>query len=96
MPKFAEHQVKEMNSVISKVENALQSIKSPDILIGARDKTTLKALLAANNIQPVTMSFFECKREFSGEILRQLIDRKGLKQDKFSSNSQRYIYLLVF
>ena len=61
----------------------------------ARDRIILRTLLAANDIQPVTVSFFEGKREYSGEILRQVIDRKGLKQHKFSSNLQRDIYLLV-
>ena len=95
MPKFNDHQVKEINAIISKIEKAIESKKPADISIGARDRIIVRTLLGANDIQQVTVSFFECKREYSGEVLRQVMDRKGLKQHKFSANLQKDIYLIV-
>ena len=94
MPKFNEHQVKEINTVISNINTALEKMKSKKCEIGARDKATLKSLLTANKIDPAKATFFKCKREFSDTILSHFITEKELTKSKFSMNTQEYVFLL--
>lgn len=94
MPKFNEHQVKEINTIITSINDALEKSKNKKCQIGSRDKVTLKALLVANKIEPKNTAFFKCKRDYSETIVSHFINEKGLSKSKFSMNAQEYIFLL--
>lgn len=82
-------QVKEINSVIEKIEKALK----PDHEIGAQSKVILKNLLAVNKIDRVPL-FFKCRREHSENIISHFVSEKKIKKSRFHSNSQESIFLI--
>jgi hypothetical protein len=92
MAKFNEHQVKEINAIISDIQKSIDTIKKKSFVIGARDRTTVQVLLKANGKETSNLKFFKCKRDYSESIVKYFIE-KGIAKDKFSMNSQAYIYL---
>lgn len=84
-----EKSIAEINEIIAKVEAELK----PGCEIGARDKTTLKALLKTAKIEKKS-KFFPCKREHAGKIVSHFVKMKNIPQSRFSMNSQPYIFLL--
>jgi hypothetical protein len=84
-----EKSIGEINELISKIEAALE----PNAEIGARDKTTLRALLKAGNINRKA-KFFTCKRENSARVLSYFVKEKGIPQSKFSMNAQPDIFIV--
>ena len=94
MPKFNEHQVKEINTIIASINSALEKLKNKKCEIGSRDRSTLQKLLAANKIKPSSITFFKCKREYSETIVSHFINEKKLSKSKFTVNAQEYIFLL--
>jgi hypothetical protein len=89
MPKFTLKQVEDINTTIKKIEEKLK----PNVEIGARDRTVLRALLKTNTIDK-TPEFFECKREYSDAIVTHFIKEKKLTKNKFSMNAQPFIYII--
>jgi hypothetical protein len=94
MPKFNEHQVKEINTIITSINDALEKSKNKKCQIGSRDKVTLQMLLKANKIEPKNTAFFKCKRDYCDTIVSYFINEKGLSKSKFSMNAQENIFLV--
>jgi hypothetical protein len=89
MAKFSDKQVEEINEVISAITKELK----PDNQIGARDRKILTGLLQANKIDK-TPKFFPCKREHSETIVGYFMKEKNVARNKFSMNSQSFVYLI--
>ncbi len=89
MPNFSPQQIKEINIIIEQIEKSIK----PNCEIGAREKLILNNLLTVNNIDK-TPIFFKCKREYSDTIVSHFLKAKGLTRNRFSSNSQSFIFLL--
>ena len=94
MPRFNEHQVKEINTTIASINSALEKSKNKKCEIGSRDRVVLQMLLSANKIEPKNKAFFKCKREYSETIVSHFVNEKGLSKSKFSMNAQHDIFLL--
>jgi hypothetical protein len=94
MAKFNEKEVKEINTVISEIQKAIDAMKSANCKIGAGDKVTVLALLKANSIPSSTIKFFKCKREHSGSIVSHFLVDKGIKRSRFSMNLKPYVYII--
>jgi len=82
-------QVKEVNSVIEKIEKAI----TPGAEIGAQSRPTLTQLLKANKVEKKP-KFFECKREYSNIIVSHFVTEKSLKRSRFDSKGQATIFLI--
>lgn len=89
MAKFSDKQIEEINAIIGTITKELK----PKHEIGARDRKILAGLLQANNIDK-TPQFFPCKREYSEAIVSYFTKEKNLTRNKFSSNTQSFIFLL--
>lgn len=95
MAKFNDHQVKEINEVIASITTTLEKIKSKKCEIGARDKATLKAILHASKVEPVSLTFFKCKREYSDTIITHFMNEKKLPKSRFSATAQESIFIIL-
>jgi hypothetical protein len=89
MPKFSDKQVEEINAIIEAIGKEVK----PNSEIGARDRKILSGLLAANKIEK-SPKFFACKREYSEAIVSYFVKEKNTKRNKFSMNTQSFIYIL--
>ncbi len=89
MSKFSANQIEEINEIIGAITKELK----PKHEIGARDRKILAGLLQANKIDK-TPKFFQCKREYSETIVAYFMKEKNLPRNKFSMNSQSFVYLL--
>jgi hypothetical protein len=89
MAKFSDKQVEEINGVIDAITKELK----PDNEIGARDRKILAGLLQTNKIDK-TPKFFQCKREYSETIVGYFMKEKNITRNKFSMNSQSFVYLI--
>lgn len=94
MAKFNEKEVKEINAIISDIQKAIDTMKSPNCRIGAGDKVTVLALLKANSIPTTTAKFFKCKTQHSGTIVSHFVVDKGIKRSRFSMNLKQYVYIV--
>jgi hypothetical protein len=90
---FNEKEIKEINSIVSDIQKAIEIMKSPNCKIGARDRVTVLALLKANSLPLSTINFFKCKREHSDAIVSHFVTTKGIKRSRFSMNMQQFIYI---
>ncbi|MEO5978224.1 MAG: hypothetical protein ABIS36_18990 [Chryseolinea sp.] len=82
-------QIEEINVIIKDIEKEVK----PGMEIGARDRTTLAALLSTNKIEK-RPKYFKCKKEYSQAILQHFTKEKALTRNKFSMNAQAFIYLI--
>jgi hypothetical protein len=89
MANLQPHQVKEVNEIIEKIEKAIK----PKHEIGSQNKAILANILSANKIQK-TPVFFKVRREYTEAIISYFVNEKNLKQNKFHSNGQEFIFLL--
>ncbi|NOT75913.1 MAG: hypothetical protein HOP08_13385 [Cyclobacteriaceae bacterium] len=89
MPQFNPKQVEEINGIIETIKKSVKKGSE----IGAREKTTLSALLRANKIEKKA-KHFPCIREYSSAIVSHFVKEEGLKLNKFSMNLQTSIYLI--
>lgn len=84
-----EKEIAEINKIIAEIEEGLE----PNCEIGARDRSTLKALMKTANADKKT-KFFNCKRENSSKILTHFVKVKGIPQSKYSANAQPNIFII--
>jgi hypothetical protein len=83
------HQVKEVNEVIEKIEKSVK----PTHEIGAQSKSILTNILSGSKIKKAPV-FFKVRREYSEAIVSYFVNEKKLKQNKYHSNGQEFIFLL--
>ncbi len=89
MAKFSEKQVEEINEIIAAIAKEIKASHE----IGARDRKILNGLLANNKIEK-SPKFFPCKREYSESIVSYFVKEKNHKRNKFSMNTQSFVYIL--
>jgi hypothetical protein len=89
MANLQPHQVKEVNEIIDKIEKVLE----PKHEIGAQSKVILTGILAANKIKKTPL-FFKVRREYTDAIISYFVNEKNLKQNKYHTNGQEFIFLL--
>jgi hypothetical protein len=87
---FKQNQIEEINAVIEKIEKELK----PNCEIGAREKLILRTILKTNKIEKA-VKFFPCKREYSDTIVSHFVNEKGLIKNRFSSNTQTCVFLVL-
>jgi hypothetical protein len=82
-------QIKEINEKIEEIGKSIL----PKCEIGAHDKTSLTALLNAQNLKKEVV-YFKCKREYSDAIITHFVKEKGVTKNRFHKNNQSYIFIL--